>query len=319
LLALSVLITVIFPRVWGYWSVGTNFLICVSCALIIHFKLFHSPLITDYGLGVWIAVSSNMVFLSFVIVVLVSNAIKGFEIVISKELLANNELQKELIARAYTSALLMESESHYKSLFLLNPSPMWVLDSEILQFLQVNEAAINQYGYTNEEFLSMNIKDIKMEEDMPSLYHDLDENQATGIPLTIIAEHRRKSQERFFAEVTFNTILFKGKSATLVISQDITEQVNYIRAIESQNEQFKEIAWLQSHKVRGPLSTILGLAQLFKDKEIVVSNGEIVEGILESSNQLDTIVREIVYKTSIAQIQIIPTKNELKHSNKEQE
>lgn len=314
LLALSVVITVIFPRLWGYWSVVANFLICVFCALIIHFNLFHSPLVKDYDLGTWIAVSSNMLFLSFVIVMLVGNAIKGFENVISKELLAKSRLQKELEGRAYTNALLAESESHYKSLFFQNPSPMWVLDRESLQFLQVNESAIKQYGYTNEEFLSMNIKDIKMGKDVQTLYDDLNQNKVTGAPLTLVTKHRRKDQEQFFAEVTFNTISFKAKPAILVISQDITEQVNYLHSIESQNEKFNEIARIQSHNVRGPLATILGLTQLFIDKEMVINTEEIVHGILQSSRQLDAVIREIVHKTSIAQVQVIPANRTTKGS-----
>jgi PAS domain S-box-containing protein len=308
LLALSVLITIIFPRNWGYWSVGANFIICTCCALVIHFDLFDSALAKDYGLGAWIAVSSNMVFLSLVMVVLVESIIKGFEMVIGKEIHANDELQKELLAKAHANLLLSESDSHFKSLFFMNPSPMWVLDRESLQFLQVNDAAIRQYGYTNEEFLSMNVRDIKLEKDSQTLMNDLDKNLETGTPLTIVTRHRRKSREEFFAEVTFNTILFKTRPATLVISQDITRQVEYIKAIEDQNNKFKEIAHIQSHEVRGPLATILGLTQLFNDKTIPVDTEAVMEGILNSSTQLDAVIREIVQKTSIAQIQDIPTR-----------
>jgi PAS domain S-box-containing protein len=308
LLALSVLITIIFPRNWGYWSVGANFVICACCALVIHFELFNSALTKDYGLGAWIAVSSNIVFLSLVMVVLVESIIKGFEMVIGKEIHANDELQKELLAKAQANILLSESDSHFKSLFFMNPSPMWVLDRESLQFLQVNDAAIRQYGYTDEEFLSMNIKDIKLEKDSQTLMDDLDKNLETGKPLTIVTRHRRKSREEFFAEVTFNTIMFQTRPATLVISQDITKQVEYIKAIEDQNNKFKEIAHIQSHEVRGPLATILGLTQLFNDNTISTDTEAVIQGIQTSSVQLDKVIREIVQKTSIAQIQDIPTR-----------
>lgn len=307
LLALSVLITVIFPMLWGYWSVGINFLICVGCGLIIHFRIFGSALNRDYDLGAWIAVSSNLVFLSFVIVVLVGNAIKGFEKVINKEHLANNDLQKELAKGVDINLLLTESESYFKTLFFQNPSPMWVLDNKTLQFLQVNEAAIHQYGYTNEEFLAMNLGDIKMERDQKTVYEDLSEYPNTGEVLNIITEHRRKNREQFFVEVTFNSIFFNAKPATLSISQDISAHVTYIQAIESQNEKFREIAWIQSHKVRGPLATILGLTQLFVDKEIEVTTEEIIDGIIESSIKLDAVIHEIVSKTSIADFPVTQT------------
>jgi len=307
LLALSIVITVIFPRYWGYWTIVANLLICIFCAVIINFKLFDSPLGTDYTLGVWITVSSNLIFLSLVIVMLINSAIGGLEKTLIKEFTAKAELQKEVALGVKRNELLIESVENYKSLFFQNPSPMWVLDNDSLQFLQVNESAISAYGYTNEEFLTMNIKDIKLEEDMDNMFIDLKKNRETHIPINVIREHRRKNGEHFYTEVIFNSISISGKPATLVIGNEVTEQVNYIKAIENQNENFREIAWIQSHKVRGPLATILGLAQIFNDKDIKVDTEEIVQGILHSSEQLDVVIREIVEKTCVVEIQNIPS------------
>lgn len=308
LLAMSVLVSVFFSRKWGYWSVGANILICIFCAAIIHFKLFPSPLIADYDLSSWVAVSSNLVFLSLIMAILIGNTIRSFETVISKELMANNALQTELVAGAHTSKLLTESESQFKSLFFQNPSPMWVLDKESLLFLLVNDAAVHQYGYTSEEFLCMSIKDIKLADDVQNMHENLEKNEVTGLPLSFLTEHVKKNGEKFYAEVTFNSISFQGKAATLAISQDITEQVNYIQEVERQNKKLQDIAWIQSHKVRGPLATILGLAQLFNHKEIEVDTEEIVQGILQTSIKLDTVIREIVDKTSNDSFQVMPNK-----------
>lgn len=48
--------------------------------------------------------------------------------------------------------------------FRRSPSPMWVYDAETLRFLHVNQAAISRYGYTEEEFLSMTLLDIRPQE-----------------------------------------------------------------------------------------------------------------------------------------------------------
>ncbi|MBI4419099.1 MAG: PAS domain S-box protein [Ignavibacteriales bacterium] len=50
------------------------------------------------------------------------------------------------------------TEGQYKLLFAAHPLPMWVYDLETLAFLAVNTAAVEKYGYTEEEFLSMTIK-----------------------------------------------------------------------------------------------------------------------------------------------------------------
>ena len=56
---------------------------------------------------------------------------------------------------------LRKSERQYRLLFHGNPNPMWVFDLETLEFLEVNEAAIQHYGYSREEFLAMTIMDIR--------------------------------------------------------------------------------------------------------------------------------------------------------------
>ena len=54
-----------------------------------------------------------------------------------------------------------KSELQYRLLFEHNPSAMWVYDDSTRAFLAVNEAAIQRYGYTREEFLSMTRHDIR--------------------------------------------------------------------------------------------------------------------------------------------------------------
>ena len=56
---------------------------------------------------------------------------------------------------------LRRSEKQYRLLFQDNPNPMWVFDLETLAFLEVNESAIQHYGYSREEFLAMKMSDIR--------------------------------------------------------------------------------------------------------------------------------------------------------------
>src|SRR5579862_1950093 len=50
-------------------------------------------------------------------------------------------------------------------LFEKSPNPTWIFDSETLRFLEVNQAAMNLYGWSREEFLAMTILDIRPPED----------------------------------------------------------------------------------------------------------------------------------------------------------
>lgn len=297
LLTLSVVISLTCTSRWAYGTVALNLLICTACALVIHLKLLDVELVKDYSLAVWITVSSNLVFLSFLIVLLIRKAIQALENTISKEQLLKSELYQKTLDQSETNQLLRESEGHYKRLFNQNPSPMWILDNESFQFLQVNDAAIAHYGYSTEEFLSMNIKDVRVEKEEISIRYYLEETEKSGSPVKLFTKHKRKSGEHFYVAVIFNSITFRGRAAILAISNDISEQMKYLKSIQEQNEQLKEISWIQSHKVRAPLTSILGLIDLYKLGIPEVEINEIINGIFESAEKLDEAIKETVSKS----------------------
>ena len=79
---------------------------------------------------------------------------------------------------------------------------------------------------------------------------------------------------------------------------DNTEKVSRIMAIEEQNQQFREIAWLQSHIIRAPLARIMGLIDLIKNTPVEeLSQSELLDYLLTSANELDDQIRIITQKT----------------------
>ena len=84
----------------------------------------------------------------------------------------------------------------------------------------------------------------------------------------------------------------------ICIARDMSEQKNQFVQIQRQNEKLREIAWIQSHKVRGPVASILGLASLFNyEPDAHENNVEILEKLKIATNDLDMIIREVVDKT----------------------
>lgn len=80
--------------------------------------------------------------------------------------------------------------------------------------------------------------------------------------------------------------------------QDITEQRTSMMHIEAQSEQLKDIAWIQSHKVRGPLATVMGLINILNETDLSEKDKEmVIEGIKTACTNLDDVVREIVKKS----------------------
>jgi signal transduction histidine kinase len=93
LLTLTILITLIFSVSVALLSIAINIVIIILAALLIHFKLFHTPLTHIYSLGSWIAVSSYLVFLSAVAVASLRLLFNGLEATIFQA----DKLQKQLL------------------------------------------------------------------------------------------------------------------------------------------------------------------------------------------------------------------------------
>ena len=81
------------------------------------------------------------------------------------------------------------------------------------------------------------------------------------------------------------------------ISKYVAEELE-LQNVQEENEKksaiIKKIIFQQSHLIRAPLSNIIGLSNII-DKTLLDSNtSNIFDMILESSNKLDEVVKEIV-------------------------
>ncbi|WP_316747442.1 PAS domain S-box protein [Pedobacter gandavensis] len=246
LLIITFFTAMIFPTKATYVPLVVNMVICVLIGLIIQFKIFPNALSDAYNLTLWIAYSWNFIFVSFVSVFMISTILNGFEKTRTKEAM----LVKKLDA----------SERYYRNLFDANPVPMYIFELTSGNFLKVNEAAVKKYGYTQEEFLAMNITKIRPASEISKLmdiFSTIKTREYSGI-LT----HMDKNGKVFPVEIDTTIVNIEGIDARLVLATDVSKRMNYVRMIEKQNQDLKDIAWIQSHKVRAPLTNIMSLTEM---------------------------------------------------------
>ncbi|MGO8927084.1 MAG: PAS domain S-box protein [Limisphaerales bacterium] len=134
---------------------------------------------------------------------------------------------RDITKRKEAEAGLRESERRYRLIFDGNPTPMLVFDHETLAFLEVNEAAVQRYGYSREEFLGMTLADIRPP-DVPAMIEYVHkfvvEDAPGGVGFAGVWQHRRKDGSYMDVEIKWCPISFGGRKASLAMINDITER-----------------------------------------------------------------------------------------------
>jgi PAS domain S-box-containing protein len=152
---------------------------------------------------------------------------------------ANKELETEEAERRLAEEALRNSEKRYRLLFESNPLPMWVYDIETLSFLAVNAAVVRRYGYSEQEFLKMDIKDIRPVEDVPDLIERIS-NVGVTFNESRTWRHRKKDGTIIDVEITSHPLTFAGRQAKLVLANDVTERKRAEEALHKTEEQLRQ-------------------------------------------------------------------------------
>jgi PAS domain S-box-containing protein len=115
---------------------------------------------------------------------------------------------------------LRDSEAKYRFMFDKNPQPNWIYDCDTLSLLEVNDAAIIHYGYSREEFLSMNLKDICVFENNKN--SPKDDVLTSWQSKTCEQIHYKKNGEQIFVEVVSYPVYLNNCNIVHAAVNDIT-------------------------------------------------------------------------------------------------
>ncbi|WP_343666984.1 EAL domain-containing protein [Paraburkholderia tropica] len=137
---------------------------------------------------------------------------------------------RENAAREKLRALagLRQRNERFQGLFDAHPVPMYVFDRETLRFLAVNTAAIQQYGFSEEEFLAMTIRDIRPQDDVTRLEQHLARSDTLTQHIRTMAgiwHHVRRDGTLISADISHHSLTFQGRAAVFVLADDVTEQI----------------------------------------------------------------------------------------------
>lgn len=181
----------------------------------------------------WISLSDNLLF-SLASSLSLSQSeielfgkIKGYFYVIITSILL-------YILIKITTKSIISSKNDFKRLFKENPNPMWIYEIESCKILIVNNAACKQYAYTEEEFLRLDLHDLRIHKDYKETIKGIVEQENSHIDSRIL-HHKDKLGNLFYVHLFSHDIIYDKKICYIVTILNVNNEI--LTEIERKNIQ----------------------------------------------------------------------------------
>lgn len=217
--------------------------------------------------------------------------------------LLKDELNSEILYKAVIYAIerknaqirLAESEKRYSDLFHKCPQPMWIYDLDTLRFVQVNQAAVDQYGYSHEEFAAMTMLDIRpdaMNEKVQAAFA-----RARGehpVPFSGRFRHIKKNGDIIEVDIYGSDITLNQCKYRSVIAVDVTEKLEFDNKltkaiIKTQEDERYEVG----AELHDNVCQILATAQMFMNVPEQGVPGDPAEYLSKAREYISNAMNEI--------------------------
>lgn len=156
-----------------------------------------------------------------------------------------NSLHRKQLERAYAERLdeaasARETSERFRLMFHGSPLAAYVYDCASLSLMDVNEAAIEKFGYTLDEFLALSVPNIRPDTDAEKLAHELLDRHA-GFNHAGVWRQRRKDGSVFLAEATVVRSVRDGRDQELVVANDVTQRIEAEEALRESREHLRSL------------------------------------------------------------------------------
>ncbi|HUZ87351.1 MAG TPA: ATP-binding protein [Candidatus Baltobacterales bacterium] len=210
----------------------------------------------------------------------------------------------DLSERLHSEQAARDSEQNYRMLFEGHPQPMWLYDTETLAFLKVNDAAVKQYGYSRDEFLTMKIPQLSAPNDLAK-HLELVSRPLPSFDRTGPWCHMMKDGSIVQVLVTSHALRFDEHNARFVIAEDLTDSQRLeLELLQSQaraegsaelGRAKDEMVSTVSHEMRTPLASIVGFTELMVTREVTPEHRrEYLAIMLQEGRRLTALINDFL-------------------------
>ncbi len=198
---------------------------------------------------------------------------------------------------------LLQSEEKYRMLIENNQDGIFISLDDKIKF--ANEAFARIHGYTAEEIIGKDIRDITTPEDIDKavdIFRRIQAGDDAPREFELLALHRDR-KTRIFVNMNVGRITYCGMWANMGTVKDITERKKAEEMqLENQrlvylNKAKSEFLANMSHELRTPLNSIIGFTELLKQKaagELNEKQDRYVENVLTNSKFLLNLIADIL-------------------------
>ena len=137
-------------------------------------------------------------------------------------------------------------KAEYELMFRQCPLPMWIHDFDSFRFIDVNQAALEEFGYTREEILTMTLFDIRPASEHPRLRlmieNRRDQPVATAFDKFGYWVYLRKDGSRIDFEIRATIVHIGGEPARLVVARNVAEAQAAHNALRESEARYRALA-----------------------------------------------------------------------------
>ncbi|HEY1773224.1 MAG TPA: ATP-binding protein [Gammaproteobacteria bacterium] len=170
---------------------------------------------------------------------------------------------------------LRRSEANFRHFFENNPAPMLLYDRDNGEFVDVNNAAVERYGYSRNEFLERTIFDIRPKEDIAKVKTIMRDPEYRRQDFRHAGEwrHVTKSGELFYVDVRVSALTIDNRALNLVLVYDVSPRKQAQAVVERRARELQSLA-ASSLEIAGA-KTVDGILQACAERARDLSGARI--------------------------------------------
>ena len=145
----------------------------------------------------------------------------------------------DITKRKESELALLDSEQRYRRVVTTSTDAIMIFDAETRQFVEVNKAAEELYGYTQNEFLSLKHDQVTAEPEASD--ESIRKTLSGQLDMVPIRYHRKKDGTVFPVEISASTFPVGGRKVVCGVLRDITERMTAEEALQQSRERFRTL------------------------------------------------------------------------------